>query len=261
MSENTKIEWTTHTFNPWMGCAKVHTGCKHCYAENYADTRFSRSKWGENGTRIRTTKENWRKPLKWNRDAAEVGERHRVFCASLADIFEDRPDLVDWRRELFEIIDDTPQLDWQLLTKRPENIISLWPDSGFRPNVWLGTSVSDQATADDWTARLVRNRHLSPILFLSVEPLVAPTVLTELETIDWVIVGGENKQPPERPCKNEWIRAIVTQCRGAEVPVFVKQLGTRSDLRDRKGGNMAEWPADLRVRELPSSDRKVSDGR
>ena len=257
ISRNTKIEWTHHTFNPWKGCSKVHTGCKFCYAEDLAGRRFGEYwevEWGPHGKRSRTSAANWREPLKWNREAMEAGERHRVFCASLADVFEDRPELVDWRAELFELIDATQQLDWLILTKRPENVCKMWPDDRYRENVWLGTSVSDQATADVWTERLIGLRHLTPILFLSVEPLIGPVTIPYLDQIDWTIVGGESHRSPKiaRRCDDEWIRSVVEQCRSAEVPVFVKQLGTRQELKHKKGGDMAEWPADLRVREFPA---------
>jgi protein gp37 len=189
----------------------------------------------------------------WNREAEKAGERHRVFCASLADVFEDRPELIDWRVELFELIDTTQQLDWLLLTKRPENVRRMWPDNRSRENVWLGTSVSDQATADVWTERLVGLRHLAPILFLSAEPLIGPVTIPHLDQIDWVIVGGESHRSAKiaRHCDDEWIRGVIKQCDLSKVPVFVKQLGTRQELKDKKGGDMAEWPTDLRVREFP----------
>lgn len=125
--QDSKIEWTDHTFNPWMGCTKVSPLCEHCYAETMMDTRYGRVTWGPQGTRVRTSKENWRKPLKWDRDARAEGQRRRVFCASLADVFEDRDELLPWRSELFELIDRTTQLDWLLLTKRPERIGRMWP--------------------------------------------------------------------------------------------------------------------------------------
>lgn len=161
MGENSKIEWTDHTFNPWIGCSKVHAGCQFCYAERDMDNRLGKAKWGPQGTRVLTGDANWRKPLKWNREAEAAGVRKRVFCASLADIFEDwqgvmrgkgggylhhadkwhrsqggstyielsdiaigksRVTMADVRARLFSLIDATPWLDWLLLTKRPENV-------------------------------------------------------------------------------------------------------------------------------------------
>jgi protein gp37 len=342
MGEATKIEWTDHTFNPWIGCAHVHAGCTNCYAEAYAK-RYGRAVWGPAGTRVKTTEAYWRKPLAWNAAAEAAGERRRVFCASLADVFEDwagpivdakgnrlvvnasgarfhcnakwEPcygerllSLDDMRRDLLRLIDSTPALDWLLLSKRPENVRRMWPmvreailpdvDPGewYRANVWLGTSVSDQATADKLVPRLLECRGLCPVLFLSCEPLLGPITLPVCATcggageiveehdpyarellgcpycmgqrsIDWVIVGGESG-PHARACDLAWIRSIRDQCRAAGVPVFVKQLGrgpldTEAALRlaDAKGGDWNEWPADLRVREFPASAAAESDPR
>src|SRR5689334_23112101 len=121
MGENSKIEWTHHTFNPWLGCTKVSPACAHCYAEAWAK-RTGIVQWGDSAERRRTTESYWRQPLKWNAQAFESLERKRVFCASLADVFEDRPELQTWRKVLFDLIAATPYLDWLLLTKRPHNI-------------------------------------------------------------------------------------------------------------------------------------------
>lgn len=294
MTTNSKIEWTRHTFNPWIGCTKVSDGCKFCYAEELMDKRYGKAKWGPDGTRKRTAKANWNLPRIWDREAKLLGERHRVFCASLADVFEDHAALVEPRAELFELIDATPHLDWLLLTKRPENIRRFW-QGGRRENVWRGTSVENQETADLRIPELLATSDLGPISFLSVEPLLGPVDLEaaylpcpnaadglamDPETgayeccakcdytgvgsemgIDWVIVGGESGHHA-RPCHVEWIRKIVRQCASAEVPVFVKQLGSnpvsaesRWGLRNSKGGDPSEWPEDLRVRQFPEVTR------
>ena len=152
MGANSKIEWTHHTFNPWTGCQKVSAGCTNCYAESWAK-RSGVVKWGANGTRRKTSKSNWQQPIKWNREAQEAGERRRVFCASLADVFEDRDDLVLWRHDLFDLIEETPHLDWLLLTKRPEDawlyLTGMYAGDAPLPNVWLGTSVEDQQRAEE----------------------------------------------------------------------------------------------------------------
>lgn len=317
------------------------------------DKRCGRAKWGPNGTRRMTSDAYWQDPLKWDRTAKKDNARRRVFCASLADVFEDWqggdyegemscsrtgeglsinknghvwpmgwPSLsdgddwgaraytmVDARSRLFRLIDRTPNLDWLLLTKRPENIKRMWPNEGWvseteyaqmvRENVWLGTSVSDRETATKAITELVKNRNLAKNLFLSIEPLTGPIddligdllephlmeQVGEFEEIhrddcpcrgtgktprliDWVIVGGESG-PNARPCNVEWIRSIVQQCTAANVPCFVKQLGANMVfgdgfdpnvkpsfngwrvLQDKKGGDPAEWPKDLRVREIP----------
>jgi protein gp37 len=111
MGRDSKIEWCHHTFNPWIGCSKVSGGCAHCYAETLVDKRWGKVNWGDKGTRVRTSAANWKQPLAWDRAAKEAGERHRVFCASLADVFEDRDELLNWRYDLFELIGETPNLD------------------------------------------------------------------------------------------------------------------------------------------------------
>jgi len=130
--ENSKIEWTDHTFNPWIGCTKVSAGCKNCYAEAFMDKRLKRAKWGAQGTRVRTTEQYWKKPLAWNKKAEKAGVRQRVFCASLADVFEDHPaqreEMAQWRTDLFNLISETPWLDWLLLAKRPGNVLAMVPD-------------------------------------------------------------------------------------------------------------------------------------
>jgi protein gp37 len=225
MGANSAIEWCHATFNPWRGCSKVHEGCAHCYAESNYSVRMHGVKWGPNGTRVRLSDAGWREPLKWNREAEAAGERKRVFCASLADVFEDwqgpildhhglkmglvddggKDGLVrfdrfltmdDLRRDLFELIHKTPWLDWLLLTKRPENVRAMWPAVGFPnagvagtlgrslylQNVWLGTSVSNQETAERMVPLLLNSRDLCRVLFLSCEPLLGPIDLRQCRT-------------------------------------------------------------------------------
>ena len=134
--ENSNIEWTDHTFNPWIGCQKVSIGCDHCYAETMMDHRFHKVQWGPHGIRKRTSVANWGYPFRWARDAARRGKSSRVFCASLADVFDNKADAA-WRMDLFDLIRMTPELDWQLLTKRPENAERMLPanwGSGYRPS-------------------------------------------------------------------------------------------------------------------------------
>jgi protein gp37 len=317
MGATTEISWTDHTFNPWLGCTKVHAGCTNCYAEAF-NKRTGKAKWGDAGTRIKTSEANWRGPWKWNADAQAgkcqacsgkgwvkdqddrtllkkcercgntgmVGpHRRRVFCSSLADIFEDwvgqvidhngkpmwchratndelrfadddgwmevngweKGTLGDLRRMLFALIDATPWLDWQLLTKRPENVPAMWPATQnsinsfhnfYRDNVWLGTSISDQQTAEEWIKRLLPSRDLAPVLFLSAEPLLGPIDLrlTSKTTaggfftppphykspIDWLIIGGESGGK-RRDCGLYAISNLAQQARAARCPVFVKQ--------------------------------------
>jgi len=243
--ENSKIEWTNHTFNPWMGCTKVSDGCKFCYAENIMDHRFGKVQWGPSGTRIRTNEANWKKPLTWNKKCAKLGIRQRVFCASIADIFEIKHDQLDemnqWRRELFQLIEQTPNLIWLLLTKRPENVASLIEantdtdeKTWFQKNnhVWVGTSAENQEQLYKRIPSLsylkTRNK------FLSLEPLLGPIQLSGYLSnkrreksggIEWVIVGGESGFYA-RQCNVEWVRSIHKQCLYHSVPFFFKQWGT-----------------------------------
>ena len=283
MAENSGISWCDNTFNPWMGCTKVSPACKFCYAERDMDHRHGKVAWGPNGTRVITSDANWRKPVKWNRDfvsnytdaklkAIEPPRRPRVFCASLADVFEDwdgplvnskgeeliyfpasklnwgthgegtgdRPlTMDDVRVELFKLIDATPNLDWLLLTKRPENILKMWHGRFGRPNVWLGTSVESQEYADKRIPELLKCRDLSRVLFLSCEPLVGPVDLrpalwledqyfklrpTMERALDWIITGGESG-PEARPNHPEWFRDLRDQAGAARVPFHFKQWG------------------------------------
>jgi hypothetical protein len=307
--------------------------------------------WGPAGTRVVAAESYWRAPVRWNANAEGAEERPRVFCASLADVFEDwhgpmvnsvglplydvdgrlmelapgqfflqarePATMDDVRRRLFRLIDATPNLDWLLLTKQPENVERLTPtyfpggyvaeagtmnQEGPRPNVWIGTSAGTQESADRFIPHLLKVP--AAVRFLSCEPLLGPVNLhpflckhanphhpehgygpwcSPSGGIGWVVVGGESG-PKARPCRVEWIRSIVEQCRAAGVPIFVKQLGsnptwtyyagkplvpfeqpycassrtqrdgiqTRTRLRDRHGGDPSEWPADLRVREVPT---------
>ena len=148
MAKSTSIEWTDHTFNPWWGCTKISPGCDHCYAEGWA-RRVGESVWGHKQPRRFFRDSHWHQPRAWNAAAAAKQQRRRVFCASMADVFEDRRDLDAARERLWKLIADTPHLDWQLLTKRPQTVHRLAPwGENWPTNVWLGTTVEDQDRAD-----------------------------------------------------------------------------------------------------------------
>lgn len=264
MGKGTAIEWTDHTFNPWWGCAKVSAGCANCYAEGVAGRWAGGARlWGPNAQRRPVSNARWRDPERWN-DAArrhvEAGGRPaRVFCASMADVFEDRGELWQMRARLFALILETPYLEWQILTKRPDVARKMLggaalaidvddervalrgepgPDFAWPPaNVILGTSVEDQETA----AARVPELLAAPAArrFLSVEPLIGPVDLAPLlaprwdaatgaprPAVDWIIVGGESG-PKARPMRLEWARQVVKDGRAAGAAVFVKQLGRR----------------------------------
>ncbi len=237
MGENTKIEWADHTFNPWIGCAKVSTGCLNCYAERDMDHRFGKVKWGPRGTRVKTSAKNWAKPRQWNKRAQANGRVETVFCASLADVFEEWPgshlaphEMDDWREELFQLMEETPWLVWLVLTKRPQNVLYMVPDQWYAgeswpANVWLGFSAEDQGNFD---FRMDSAIYIpTPVLWISAEPLLGEIRMWDyLETgeMDWVIAGGESG-PEARPTHKDWVDSLRDQCHGNDVPFFFKQWG------------------------------------
>lgn len=259
MSANTKIEWCDHTFNPWIGCTKISPACDHCYAAQQDTYRhWTPEGWG--GPRKRTSVGNWKMPLRWNAQAdafmAQHGRRQRVFCASLADVFDNAVD-PQWRADLFELIRATPNLDWLLLTKRIGNAAAMIQaalanmDIGYSvpfaawpwPNVWIGATVVNQEEADRDIPKLLAVP--ARVRFLSMEPLLGPVNLErprpgpDLDQgggakicqpwmiqsgIDWVIVGGESG-PSARPMHPDWARSLRDQCEAAGTPFLFKQWG------------------------------------
>jgi protein gp37 len=279
MAENSAIEWTTHTFNPWIGCQKVGPGCDHCYAEAM-DHRFGGERWGPHAARTRTSAANWRLPLKWNKAAAGAAERPRVFCASMADVFDNHASILpEWRDDLWALIEATPNLDWMLLTKRPGNIASMLPVpfdfERLYPNVWLGCTVVNQAEADRDVKKLLAVD--AAVRFLSMEPLLGPVDLTRWfygfdkacdqcpkdeycecgwqmrrdlpdniapGSIDLVIVGGESG-PGARPMHPDWARSLRDQCNAAGVAFHFKQWGEWAPVKKllpSQPGDLTYWP-------------------
>ena len=230
MAENSAIEWTHHTFNPWWGCTKISPACDNCYAATWA-RRFRRAEWGPDAARVPASEERWKEPLKWNRDAQARGERARVFCLSMGDVFEKRSELDPLRTRLCKLIEDTPSLDWQLLTKRPGNVLGMVPWSQVWPsNVWIGTTVEDQK----WAARRLPLLIEIPAIvrFVSCEPLLEAIDLTDWlardvakRGVDWVIAGGESGAAT-RPTALSWVQSLRDQCTEAAVPFFFKQWGS-----------------------------------
>ena len=224
MGQYSKIEWTDHTFNPWWGCIRVSAACKNCYAEAMAK-RYGHKVWGAKSKRRFFSDDHWKQPLKWNKQAATDGVRRRVFCASMADVFEDREELIPWRERLWSLINKTPHLDWLLLTKRPENIANMAPESGFPANVWLGTTVENQKYADLRIPVLLAVP--AAVHFVSCEPLLGPLDLREyLDTgrLDWVIAGGESGGKA-RPTDPQWFESLRDQCTHYGVKFHFKQWG------------------------------------
>lgn len=269
MADETLISWADSTFNPWVGCTRVSPACDGCYAAHLMGHRLKRVVWGEpgkgDGTRDRTKPGNWRKPKMWNRQAAHAPGKHFVFCASLADVFDNAVDPT-WRRDLFALIEDTPNLTWLLLTKRPGMIVKLFEDAcglledvGWPKNAAIGCTVINQEEADRDIPKLLRAKtELRPAFaFLSMEPLMGPVDLTKITLrrdgqlpnemskslgdyvlpltgafsdsprIDWVIAGGETDQGNHkaRPADPAWFRSLRDQCAAAGVPFHFKQWG------------------------------------
>lgn len=276
MGANSLIQWTDHTFNPWRGCHKISEGCKNCYAATFVQNRQGLKVWGQDAPRVVAADSTWKLPLRWNREAAAEGVRKRVFCASLADVFEEymgpsATAVAFARSRLFALIRDTPNLLWLLLTKRPENIRPFVPDgwtndgtpSGWPRNAWVGFTAENQERFDErWAA--IKGLP-SPVIFTSIEPQIGPVILPDdylrREQRVWPFIGGESGQGA-RPFNPAWADRIIGQCRAAGVPVFMKQFGSNPTLRDgsgwgpvrdKKGGEPSEWPAQLRVREIPEA--------
>jgi len=228
MAKDSKIEWTHHTFNPWWGCTKVSPACDNCYAELWAK-RVGQQIWGSAAPRRFFGETHWREPLLWNEQARITGRRARVFCASMADVFERRSELNDQRTRLWALIQRTPWLDWLVLTKRPQNIESMVPWTNNWPrNVWLGTSVENQAFAQKRLPILLKIP--AAVRFLSCEPLLGSLDLRPwfrrkgLYPIDWVIAGGESG-PGARPMHPDWPTNLLSQCQESAVPFHFKQWG------------------------------------
>lgn len=306
MGKFSPIGWTDHTWNGWIGCQKISPGCQFCYAEHETFVRRERSHgrelWGPQGTRHRTSEEYWKQPLRWNNEvwwecrscgwrgrldsntgcpvcgeSAFKSARQRVFCMSLADVLEDRPELVPWRNDLFNLIDQTPNLDWLLLSKRIDMVSYLlpftWFDGEWPANVWMGISVEDKRRGNERIPYLLRCP--APVRFLSIEPMLEPIDLYHIHNdftyydvlgksrfdygidglgvsapmpsgVDWVIVGGESGKKC-RPFNWDWARTIRSQCATHDIPFFMKQGGGYPDKCD----DLESIPEDLRVREWP----------
>ena len=243
MAENSKIEWTDHTFNPWIGCQKVSPGCDHCYAEALMDTRYGKVQWGPHGERKRTSEANWKLPLRWAKNArANPGHRPRVFCASLADWLDNQAPQ-EWRVDLAKLIVATSELDWLLLTKRIENFERLSPfgsEIPFPKNVWLGITCEDQEHYNKRWPRL--SRIPATVRFISYEPAigeVADITLGLGKAPDWIICGGESG-PGARTMNPDWARTMKRNCRLYSVAFFMKQMTGKKPI-----------PEDLLIRQFP----------
>ncbi len=298
-----------YTFNPWIGCTMKSPGCFNCYAAQQDKFRhWTPEGWGKGKPRQRTSAANWKQVERWNKEAAELGIRPRVFCASLADWLDDEV-AIEWLADFLDLVRRCQNLDFLLLSKRPENwqsriegvirwIESLpdWSDRGFHTrgplrdwladwvllkrapaNIWIGATVEDVPRVRERIAAVVRIP--ASVRFLSCEPLLEGITLglagivpenwgfgfhPIAAFIDWVICGGESG-PGARRFDVRWARALRDECKNAGVAFFMKQLGAKPyesaahegdtgcelHITNRKGGDMADWPADLRIREFP----------
>lgn len=286
MADNTKIEWCHATFNPWRGCTKVSAGCKHCYAETLSKRNpGTLGIWGKRGTRAIAVESYWKQPIKWNRDAQATGERRRVFCASLADVFEGNDTMPEaaWdavyeaRVRLFNLIEATPALDWLLLTKRPENILDMLGDWAVNmpANLWIGTSVENQEEADTRIPHLLRVP--AAVRFLSCEPLLGEVDLRLFDAwleencyeargrLHWVIAGGESGGDA-RPMAPAWARSLRDQCVAAGVAFHFKQWGEYSPYYESVNPTtgrlfQAEYPNGTMKRAGKKAAGRLLDGR
>jgi protein gp37 len=237
---NSKIEWTDNTFNPWYGCTKVSPACDHCYAEMMMATRYGKVKWGAGQARVRT--KDWDKPRKWDREAARAGIRQKVFCASLADAFDAEVPQA-WRDELWELIGDCSNLNWQLLTKRPASIMGMVPPvwrEGFPDNVWVGTTIENRQWAQVRLPAILKVP--ARVKFISAEPLLEAFEIPR--GIDWVIVGGESG-PGWRALSLPDVRRMRDQCQALGIPFFFKQhsgFSVKALGRDLDGREHNEFP-------------------
>lgn len=274
MGEISKIEWTDATFNPWWGCARVSPACRFCYADRDAK-RWGHDLWRRNGIRRPMSEGYWQKPLAWNRKAEKAGVSLKVFCASMADVFEDHPQVGPWRDRLFDLIEATPWLTWQLLTKRPENVAAMvptaWADRWPR-NIWLGVSAENQRFADERIPVLAELDGPS-VRFLSCEPLLGDLDLSNYlpyrcqtclgenlveyvpgagpdycddciggfnDKISWVIGGGESG-PKARVTHPAWFRNLRDQCDQADVAFLFKQFGEYSPYAPTIADGVSGW--------------------
>lgn len=254
MSKLSNIEWTDHTWSPWWGCVKVSRGCKHCYAEALAK-RTGLQIWGDDNPRRMLSEQHWKVPERWNREAAAAGVRYKVFPSMCDPLETFRTDVVIPRMDFAELIHQTPNLDWLVLTKRPENWFLLQRtavhiEDVFPPNLHFLASVEGDSVRDR-IHQLTKNLQLyrvPRVLGLSVEPLVEPLTLkiSDLDGISWVIVGGESGSK-QSPMEGEWVESIRKICYLAGVPFFFKQWGDgASDEDKRRYSHLAkvrEWPS------------------
>jgi len=250
MAENSKIAWCDHTFNAWIGCTKVSPGCDNCYAdEQDRHWHWTAEGWGPGKPRKRTSEANWKKPIRWNREALAAGTQPRIFGGSLCDPFDNEVPQ-EWRDDLWALVKATPHLIWIFATKRIGNARKMLPadwGDGY-PNVWLLITVVNQEEANRDVPKLLDTP--AAVRGLSVEPQLGPVDLRKImrerddwtycdnaldgfratkcggwsgPRLDWVICGAESG-PSRRPFNEDWARSLRDQCTEFDVPFFLKQI-------------------------------------
>ncbi len=220
MAEHSAISWTDATWNPWIGCTRVSPACDHCYAARDNERRGWVAGWGSGVPRRRTSAANWKNPLRWNRKAARSGKRLRVFCASLADIFDKEVDR-SWRDDLWQVLRETPHLHWILLTKRIGNAPKMLPPDWPFENAGLMATLENQEVWD----RDFRKLMAVPAKWhgVSAEPLLGRIDIGDARP-DWIITGGESG-PGFRPLDMDAVRFLRDQCARNGVTFHHKQNG------------------------------------
>ncbi len=228
MGKNTSISWCDHSWNPWWGCTEVSPGCDNCYAR-VLDERWGESHWGKGVPRRVMSDSYWRQPLRWDALAKKEGVKHKVFCASMADVMDDEaPE--GQRERLWELIDNTPNLIWQLLTKRPQRYERYFPIAGFKHwNLWLGTSAENQANYNlRWPFLKEAADRRGLVTFISYEPALGPLKLREkIGRPNWVICGGESGAG-RRPMEQEWAENLRAECENDGVAFWMKQMSAQT---------------------------------
>ncbi|WP_019156636.1 DUF5131 family protein [Robertmurraya massiliosenegalensis] len=214
MAGNSSIEWTEATWNPVTGCNKVSDGCKHCYAERMAKRLFAMGNPRYiNGFKVTLHNDLINVPRKWNKPK-------RIFVNSMSDLFHEEIPL-EFIKQVFKTMNETPHHSYQVLTKRPERVVELANILNFTPNIWMGTSIENEKVIH----RIDILKHVPAVIrFLSCEPLLGPLDNLDLNNIHWVIAGGESG-PGARPMEADWVRSIRDQCNEQKVAFFFKQWG------------------------------------
>lgn len=255
MGKQTGISWTNHTFNGWWGCVEVSPACDNCYARELAH-RWKFDVWGKDAPRRFMTEKYWNQLTHWDIAAKKKGVPAKVFAHSMSDVFEDRRDLDVWREKLFGIIGKTPNLIYQLLTKRADKINELapkaWVEGTWPSNVWMGVTAENQRR---WEERVPFLKATGArVKWVSAEPLLSD-IVDDYTGIDWIVVGGESGS--NRRMDPAWASNILVRCTSSGTKYFMKQKGDvlarELGCKDKSGKDPAEWPAWMRVQEFPEA--------